>query len=273
MRQTRDGQHHFMFLDAGEILRASREGAKWMKHQNQMWRISIKRFEQQVVTGEQAYVARADAVMREVEGLVPMSRGYRNRDDVVGSLANVPAYLAGIPQAMRRRERVAKDNAPLTIFMDLATSAGISADNVLKRGIVLLALTRLLVEHRPVELWVGTMLDDSGWRRGASGTCAWRIDTTPLDLARAAFHIADVAMSRLFGYAMCETMTNCHLGGSISAEGIERQKRQLREIMGWHEVLYIPAMHLRHPMVSAPGAWLKEMMQQYVARSDEDEAA
>jgi hypothetical protein len=256
-------KHHFMFLEAGEIATAAHDGVKWMRHQNDLWKIDMKRFEKQIVLGEDSYVARAEAIMSEIEDLVPITRAWRNVDDVVGGLPNVPAFLAGTPQNMRRRVRTMSETAPLTIFMNLATSAIIDADTVLRRGIVLLALTRLLVEHRTVELWVGTTLDDGHH----SGTAAWRIDTAPLDLARAAFMIADVSMSRLFGYAMCEVLTDCHLGGGGQRE---QHAARLREATGWHEdgLLYIPWMSVRDDMVNDPVGWIRERLAQYTSGSD-----
>lgn len=239
----------------------SKDGMKWMRHQMGIHQsISIEEFLNDVVLGKNEYVEMSEKFLSEIEDQIPVSRGWRMLDDVVGGVPNVPAYLAGHPQHMRRRVRAARDNAPLTIFMNLTSSMGIPAHLILKRGVVLMSLVRMLVEHRPVELWVGTSLDDMA-------TAAWRIDTTPLDLARAAYHVADVNMSRLFGYAMCETLTDCHLGGGSFVMGPDVQG-PLREVAGWHEVMWIPRIHLYDEMTTDPVAWLRRVMKQYVP-SDE----
>jgi len=262
IRRDSIGDHHFMLMDSSDILQASRDGRKWMNHQNGLWRYSIDKFEQQAVTGESSYVEESEKFLADIEDQIPMSRGWRNVDDVVGAVPNVPAFLAGHPQCMRRRMRVSRDNAPLTVYMDLVSSSGISEKNVLRRGIVLMTLVRMLVEHRPVELWIGTTLQDGH----TSGTAAWRIDTAPLDLARAAFHIADPKMSRLFGYAMCETLTNCHLGGTVYRN--DEKEQRLRQVAGWYDTLYVPAIGMYDPMVDNPVGWLRGVMAKYVGENE-----
>jgi hypothetical protein len=265
VRVEKIGGHSIMLMEAGEIPSAARDNPKWMNFQ--MGNIqrgnfgrrdfSTEMFSRLAETGDEGYVAQSDKFLTEIEDQVPVSRGWRNVDDVVGAVPNVPAFLAGHPQHMRRRERVSRENAPVTIFMNLNSSMGIRSELILRRGIVLLALARLLVEHRPVELWVGSSLSD-GY---LTGTTAWRIDTVPLDLARAAFHISDPSMSRVFGYAMCETMVNKHLGGGGPED---RMLRELKAVAGWRDVVYIPSIGYSDPMVNDPMAWLKRTMSQYV---------
>jgi hypothetical protein len=259
MRKAQVGRNYYCFMEASEIVPLANENRRWMDHQQDIQRRNGTRphsqFCEMASTGDYSLVEESEKFLRQIEDQVPVSRGWRNIDDVVGAIPNIPAFLAGHPQCMRRRERTMKDNAPLAIFMDLASSMGIDQKKILKRGIVLLALVRQLVEHRPVELWVGTSMGDGGM----TSTAAWRIDTTPLDLARAAFHICDVSMSRLFGYATCEMLVNKHIGGFG-----HRDIKQVKEVAGWHEVLHVPAIHYTDPMVEDPVGWLKRTLAQYV---------
>jgi hypothetical protein len=228
---------------------------------------SYSEFEKKVTIGDESLVSESEAFLARIEDQVPMSRGYRNFDDVVGAIPNVPAYLAGHPQCMRRRQRVMRETAPLAIYMDLTSSGGISAADVQKRGIVLLALTRLLVEHRPVELWVGTSL--GGGKVGA-GTVAWRIDTAPLDLARAAFHISATVMSRGFGYALCQDVLKT--GGSWPFYSYDTHcqtaKERLVNVFPGQETLYIPPIMYGDAMTQDPVGWIKRTMASYVAQED-----
>jgi hypothetical protein len=260
-------RHHVMLMEAGEISGAAKNNPKWMKHQLGIHaKISLETFEKLAEIGEQKYVERSEAFLSQIEDQIPVTRGWQSVDDVVGGCPNIPAYLAGHPQSMRRRRRVAKETAPLTIFMDLTSSMGIDADDILKRGIVLLTLVRLLVEHRPVELWVGTSL---GLGSGQDNCiAAWKIDTAPMDLARAAFHIADVNMSRLFGYAMCEQMLDCHIGGYHTDEAV--LKKVMAQAGGWGELLYIPPVRWSDPMKTEPVQWLKSKMKEYVREGDDE---
>jgi hypothetical protein len=266
-RETLDGYHNYCFMSAEEISTVARSHRGLMTAQSRDHRLGIERFDRLVELGDNDYVERSEKFLAEIEDQVPMSRGWRNVDDVVGAVPNVSAYLAGHPQCMRRRERVSRENAPLTIFMDLTSSYSIPASHVLQRGIVLLALARQLVEHRPVELWVGTVLDDTEHLRHNSGVAAWRVDTAPIDLARAAFHIADVTMSRIFGYAVCIEMAGCHIVGSLSYDR-ELHKRHLQQLIGTGELLFIPGIHLNDPMVTDPVGWVREILSKYIKQEE-----
>lgn len=264
MQTAKIANNHYVLLSASEIVSAAENNPKWMRHQESVQRdngaISTATFLQRASTGDNSLVAQSDAFLSEIEGKVPMSRGWRNVDDVVGAIPNVPAFLAGHPQHMRRRVRTMLETAPLTVYMDLSSSMGIKPDMILRRGVTLLALVRMLVEHRPVELWVGSSLGNGG----VTATTAWRIDTTPLDLARAAFHISDTSMSRLFGYAMCEQQVNMHLG-SFGDTKIDN----LKQIAGWHDVLHIPPINYYDPMVKDPIGWLNRVMADQVRLKEE----
>ena len=244
---------------AGKLKSKIREAGSWVGS-------SYEDFMKKVATGDESLVASSEALLSKIEDQVPMSRGWRNVDDVVGAVPNVPAFLAGHPQCMRRRERTMRETAPLAIYMDLTSSAGISESDVQKRGVALLALTRLLVEHRPVELWVGTSLGGTG----RSGTVAWRIDTAPMDLARAAFHISATVMSRGFGYCICQEVMDT--GGSwpwgSHSRHCETAKARLAEAFPGQDLLYLPPILLGDELTRDPVGWVKRTMAEYVGKED-----
>jgi len=265
--KTSRGPAHFMFMDASEIAGAAKKHVRWMNHQQDIQRgnmrgCSNEEFGRLVTTGDESLVKQSEELLNQIEDQVPVSRGWRNVDDVVGAIPNVPAFLAGHPQCMRRRERASRDNAPLTIYMNLSSSMAIGKDLILKRGVTLLALIRCLLNHRSVELWVGSTIGESG----KMATAAWRIDTAPLDLARASFQIADTSMSRLFGYAMCEAQTDCHLGG-FGFDIFEKDGALLKNVTGWSELLYLPAIYWNDPLVVDPVNWLKRTLKQYIGEA------
>jgi hypothetical protein len=268
-REWRGKQDHFVLLDAGEILGLIKQhgitaGGGWYGD-------STEDFRRKAEVGDNGLVAESEKFLASIEDQIPLSRGWVNVDDVVGAIPNVPAFLAGHPQHMRRRQRMARDNSPLTIFMDLTSSAMISARDVTKRGVVLLALTRMLVEHRPVELWVGTAKDiRSGYPKG-SGCAAWKIDTAPLDLARSAYHIGAAAMARGFGYGLTDALFRTGGGWPFGDVDLHRQTaaERLKAVFGFSEMLYIPPIHLKDQMTTDPIGWLKKQMKQYVNNGDE----
>lgn len=264
------GKDRYVFLEASEMLDLCIEHSARISEYAGAWTgQSMAQLQQNIVTGDTSMVQESDDFLNQIEDLVPMSKGWRNVDDVVGAIPNVPAFLAGHPQHMRRRERTARDNAPLAIYMDLTSSGGIDARKVQRRGIVLMALTRMLVEHRPVELWVGASLGNyGGWGRGTglSGTVAWRIDTTPLDLARAAYHIGSTAMSRMFGYGLNHAINQT--AGSWPFGNYEKHcataEKRLKAVMDWGDVMYVPPVYLNDPLTTDPVGWLKRVMRRYV---------
>lgn len=271
MIRTTVGNYHYALMGAGEISEIASGNMRWMRHQEGIQggngAVRTEQFLELVRSGDESLVARSEATLAKIEDQIPVSRGWRNIDDVVGAVPNVPAFLAGHPQCMRRRERTMRDTAPLTIFMDLTSSMSISKEKILNRGITLLALVRLLIEHRSVELWVGSSLGDTIRGKVVTCTTGWRIDTAPMDLARAAFQIADTSMSRLFGYATCEMMVDQHLGGF--GDRHDRNSEQLRQVAGWHEMLYIPPIFHSDPLVDDPVGWLKRTMAKYIKTEEE----
>jgi hypothetical protein len=278
--ETPHGTDKYLLLEAGEIPALVQKHEKVLMHKTgDSWSggVAYATFKQRASTGDNALVLESDKHLALIEDQVPMARGWRNVDDVVGAVPNVPAFLAGHPQCMRRRQRAMRDTAPLAIYMDLTSSAGIDAKDVQKRGIVLLALTRLLVEHRPVELWVGTGMGSSFSHRNGSksisATVCWRIDTAPLDLARAAFHISSTAMARGFGYEMVHgelDMPHGHWPFGNHALHCRTAEARLKEVFAGQELLYIPPIYWGDPMTQDPVAWVKRVLARYVG---EEEAA
>jgi hypothetical protein len=95
---------------------------------------------------------------------------------------------------MRRRERSLNEFAPITIYVDLFASAAFSSADIQVRGAAILALTRILTAHRVVTLYVG--LASSLFYSGKTLMLGVKIDTTPLDLARAAYALCGASFIR-----------------------------------------------------------------------------
>ena len=216
--------------------------------------------------GDDKLVAPSDAMVEALEGTAIHTQKWRNVDDVAGSIPNVPAYLAGHPCAMRRRTRLDQDDAPIAVFIDLDSSAGISAKDVLRRGTAALALTRLLSDHRPVELWAGIAMN-VGY---GSSTIAWRIDTAPLDLARAAFALCSPAVSRGLGYKLSHAVHGSTGGWPFDNYSKHRNSGQerLERVFG-QKVLYIPGVYLTDELITNPTAWIKRELEKYTHKEEQ----
>lgn len=215
----------------------------------------------QVRNGDLSGVAASELLLDKLEAEQFVSPVWRNRLDVVGGSPCVPAYLAGHPMAMRRRERVMSEQGPLTVIVSMSLSGGIDVSVMRKRGASLLALVRLLSANRPVELWIAVCLGGSN-----HGTHTLvRLDTAPLDLARAAHMLTCPSVTRGIGYGICDDMREGGMWPHGDYEEYQRTARELySNVIGTSsEVLYVGAAHLDDPTVKEPVKWLKETLAQY----------
>lgn len=224
---------------------------------NKAWDVSVEH----VRSGDLSGVAASEALLDKLESEQFVSPVWRNRLDVVGGAPCVPAFLAGHPMNMRRRERVATESGPLAVIVSMTLSGGIETDTMRKRGATLLALVRLLSASRPVELYTAICL--GGSRHGTH--VLTRLDTAPLDLARAAHMLTCPSVTRGLGYAICETMKS---GGSWPHGDFDHYQKTARElytgVLGTSsEVLYVGAAHLSDPLVSKPVEWIKDTLAKF----------
>jgi hypothetical protein len=182
-------------------------------------------------------------------------------DEVTGHFPNVPAYIAGQPLNMRRRVKREHEASPIAIAVDLSSSGVISAQHMEARGSAILALVRAPSSRRPVELYFGSGNDARG------GDCLhqfYKMDTTPLDLARAAFCLSSVAVSRgaLFsivknGYGgRLQQPYLSHMGITIAGRNYrDTIKRALPHI---EDVIAVPQIYAADRSITDPVGWVKE---------------
>ena len=266
--ETEWGTDHYVLMEATEIPAVIDRGYSDMRRKDDRWcGGTFERLRHCAQHGDESAVTESERFLSEIEDQVPMSLGWRNVDDVVGAIPNVPAFLAGHPQCMRRRERATKDTAPLTIFIDLTSGAEIDSRKVARRGIAALALVRQLVEHRAVTLWAGVAQDVGS----GSGTVAWRIETAPMDLARAAYLVASPNVARRFGYGLNSAVNRAGGGWPFrdSRLGARTAQQRLERLLGG-EVLHVAPLHNNDPMADRPVEWLKGVMHKYVNTKEED---
>jgi hypothetical protein len=124
--------------------------------------------------------------------------------------------LAGNPVNMRRRQRVLSQAAPLNVVVDLGSSASVSNKSLERRGAAVLAFVRLIAAQRPVNLYLACAFSpNSAAPDIACGGLAVRIDTSPLDLARAAYAISGAAFPRQMLYSALMAATRCSNSDSL----------------------------------------------------------
>lgn len=217
--------------------------------------------------GDLTEVAASEPLLEQLEALFPAPTARRRIvDDVAGAFPNVQAFIAGTPLTMRRKARNESEFAPLAIVVNLMASSGCPVAAVRRRGVAILALVRALSARRPVELYVGiTCAGKAGSQDSAN--VYFKIDTAPLDLARAAFFLVHPAVlrglsfdavSRLFG-------TDSSIPWAWNAYGASRDHFQTtiaRAFPHVSEVLAVPGMTM-HDTYADPVAWVAEHVRQY----------
>jgi len=216
--------------------------------------------------GDMAGVAASDRFLAEMESLLPVSKSWRTLDSVTGMCPNVPQYLAGNPYNMRLKRRRATSTAPLSVFVELVTSAGVNAQTCLKRGAAMLALVRMLANLRPVELWCVIAI---GQRFSRSSLCV-RLDTAPLDLGRAAHVLTHPSVFRALGYKSLEHEFYMPTGwegdwafGDHALHVRTAAESYKRVLDPGSDVLFIPPVHVNDLYLTEPAKWLRAMIAQH----------
>ncbi len=145
------------------------------------WRYAPDVSQRMLRTGDQKLADKAEKLLAtmEAESLYSDNVATWGRS-VSGAMPDVPAYLAGSPLNMRRRV-AAQGLAPLTIVVETFMSGTIGDDDRTRRGVAILALVRkLAMTGHAVDLWLAHTS-----RPGETATCLVRVETRPLDMARA----------------------------------------------------------------------------------------
>jgi hypothetical protein len=149
-------------------------------------------------SGDRARVAPSDKFMSQFEDLLGyVGTKFETQNTITGGAPNVGAFLAGNPMNMRSRRRIESEQAPLNIVVDVVSSGGIDASVLEKRGAAILALVRILSAKRPVSLYIGAAgLPERDDNKLSSRAVAFKVDSAPLDLARAAHVICHPGVAR-----------------------------------------------------------------------------
>jgi hypothetical protein len=211
-------------------------------------------------------VAKSEEFLSAIESLIPFAPTARHEimDDVVGAFPNVPAFIAGQPLSMRRKVKRENEFQPIAVVVDLTSSAAIGAETIERRGSAVLALVRALAARRPVELWAGCGLDaygkhDAVWQ-------FYKLDTTPLDLARAAFMLAHPVTCRGLMHSFARQNYGYRGGwpyGQGPVRGDQFQAVLARALPHVADVIAVPSIYMTDAAVADPVAWIAKNLATY----------
>lgn len=228
--------------------------------------------------GNLASVEASDKLLTEMEQYLNFGVSKFERfNTVAGGAVNVPAYISGAPASMVSRRRTMSEQAPLSIIVDLSTSASIDADQLQARGVAILALVRALAIVRPVTLHVMDAGQFGGYSDGTNANII-AMDTAPLDLARAAFVLTSPAMARQLCFHASNQQALKRNSGNVANGSIQwpfndhswstrNMGKVAADAIGAAEYLYIAGAFSSDGIIKKPTEWLKEKISEYGAET------
>jgi hypothetical protein len=191
---------------------------------------------------------------------------------IAGAYPIVPEWLMGRFDSMRARTVIETDVAPVRIFCEVSVSAGVSHEELERRGTAMAALVTRMSEERPVELHMFSSM----YFPSNETTVLWNVqlDSHPVSLNQVLMTFAETAFIRAInfstGYGICKENGRSKIGSSIGwgygapSNGGSRENK-LRELMELQpkDVLiqggYLPDAAL---MNSDPVAWVHKQLEQ-----------
>lgn len=96
---------------------------------------------------------------------------------------------------------------------------------------------------------------------------AVRLDTAPLDLARAAHVLTSTMVARGIGYGLVHEVLGSS-DGDWPYANVDKQRKHGAAIFKrvanpGSDVLFIPPAHVQDALIKTPVAWIKDMLAQY----------
>jgi len=220
--------------------------------------------------GDLSHVEKSDKLLARFESLAPMRGAWARMAHVTGSSPIVTNAIIGHPLSMRRRVRIASESAPLSIVVDLVSSGAFEAEILRKRGAIILALVRALSALRPVELIVGgaALAADVKDNDHAASHVWMKLDTSPLDLARAAHVFGSPAFARGLLYSVISEQVKSDGGFLRWPYGDynfwrKNMRPVLSRFLGNDDMLCVAAPHSSDGLMKNPEAWFDDTLKQY----------
>lgn len=206
---------------------------------------------------------------------------WQDEPTVAGCYPIVAEFLAGEPECMRLPTLVGSEAAPLSVFVDLTCSGGVTPAEIKTRGIAVLAAVMALSAVRPVTLEVGCVMGTTakGAPKALKGERVSMVsvvlDTAPLDLSTAAWMLSDVAAARRLMYSVSEILHDFSgnwptlKGAEHGASGSEAYAARVRTLLDLPgDTLYVPAVSSfefgnARDIFDNPIKWAERTVQQF----------
>lgn len=138
---------------------------------------------------------------------------FRDRDihswqpAIAGAYACVPDWLHGRFDSMRVKHKEENDRAPIKVFIESCVSAGVSHDELIKRGTAITALLMRMNEERPVELYTFTSFRLTSIYGKHETHFAIKMDSAPVNITQVLQTFAEPSFLRMLNFNICDTVT------------------------------------------------------------------
>lgn len=217
---------------------------------------------QAVYTGDAKALEKSDKILEKVEaeGIELLSPAWEYGR--AGAIPCVPSFLAGEPESMRRLDMVASEIAPIRIYLDLFISCAFTADQLIKRGAMLLALARKLQAIRPVEMWL-LMSSSKTYDRKTVISPLIKLETNPLDLTTASFVLGHPGFVRQLTFAWHVAHDVPSVIPFVEAEDVIKVVKPTEHDLFIHNAVFT------YDVLDNPVQWVNEQVKKYARTVEE----
>lgn len=193
---------------------------------------------------------------------------------IAGFIPNVPAAIAGHPEAMFRRGFVESPSvsAPLAIYIEVSVSEGVSHDQLIARGVAVLAFALAMEQVRPVDVYA-VALSGKGERPGIYGSVT-KIASRPMDMSRAVWMLTDATYARQLHFTAGNYLSGCTTTGHVPwaysfDSAYEGKVRKLLELQP--DDVFMKGGYLFDTlMLNDPVAWVRAMIEKHSGGQNHD---
>lgn len=223
------------------------------------------------IEGDESYIAKVEAMLEKVSAKVNVeTSAYRIDNAIVGFAPDVPSAIIGVPECMITMEPTQSDMAPVTVWCNVTTSAGVSADNAAQKGAAVAALVLKLQALRPVALNVVIGLDAHNAR--GSNFVIVPITSRPFSMAQLSFILCNPGWARHTYWTVCSGRYGYSHGWDAIFKRHNRDawaKALADETLTYlsgdieHDI-YIPPLFLKDPLLENPVKWVEDTMARYM---------
>lgn len=215
--------------------------------------------------GDPRVVPQAEALLRKVESSIELPTTEWT-PSVVGAYPMVPDALAGVPDAMRTRTRIASEQVPLNICVFGSFSQGVDAQGYKQRGIAILALVLALQRVRPITLEVFN-IGKNDYVNAAV------INTSPMDLATASVFLSSShCMATIFyglEYAYTGDVTWPARYSPFSSTGRSAYLNWLRGPLGLKDTDLLIEPAFFYDFERDQAAWINKQVKKFTENQEE----